>query len=85
MGRRFITTATMASRRASEGAGLLQEEITHLSGAEIVMRVIRPRKYVPGKQTSHSFHITWLLPKGDLYQGGRHALTAHKELSEPLP
>lgn len=82
MGQRFITTATMASRRVSEGAGLLQEEITHLSGAEIVMRMIRPRKYVPGKQRSHSFHITWLLPKGDLYQGRWHTLTSHKRLSE---
>lgn len=70
MGQRFITTATMASRQASEGAGSLQEEITHLSGAEIVVRMIRQRKYGRGKQTSHSLHITWLLPTGDLYQGG---------------
>lgn len=50
MGQRFITTATMASRRVSEGVGLLQEEITHLSGAEIVVHMIRQRKYGLGKQ-----------------------------------
>lgn len=34
----------MASRQASEGGGLLREEITHLSGAEIVVHMISPRK-----------------------------------------
>lgn len=80
MGQRFITSATMANRRASEGAGhALQEEITHLSGAEIVLCMIRQSKYVPGKQTSHSLYITWLLPKGDFYQGRWHTLTVHKQ------
>lgn len=57
--------------RAFEGAGLLQEEITHLSAAESAVRVIRQRKYGRGKQTRHSSHITWLLQKAQLYQGTR--------------
>lgn len=30
----------------------------------MVMYMIRPRKYDRGKQTSHSFHLTQLLPRG---------------------
>lgn len=68
-----------ASRQASEGAGSLQEEITHLSGAEIVVRMIRQRKYGP-RQTNKPF-ITHNLVI-DSYQGGWHALEDRKPLSE---
>lgn len=44
----------MAGRQVSEGAGSLQEEITHLSAAEIVMRMIRPEKIWP-KKTNKPF------------------------------
>lgn len=46
-GQRFITAATMQRRQASEGGGLLQEEISHLSGAETVERMVRQRKCSP--------------------------------------
>lgn len=46
---RFITTTTMPRRQASEGGGLLQEEITHLSGAEAVERMIRQTKCSRGQ------------------------------------
>lgn len=55
VGQWFITAATMVSRQASEGGGLLWEEITHLSGAEIVVRMIRQRKCVRRRQTNTSF------------------------------
>ena len=67
------------SRQASEGAGSLQEEITHLSGAEIVVRMIRQRKYGP-RQTNKPFITQNLVI--DFYQGGWRALVGRKPLSE---
>lgn len=42
--------------RASEGAGLLQEDITYLSGAEIVVHMIRLRKKKAAKANKQAIH-----------------------------
>lgn len=49
MAQQFITTATM--KAASQ-----REEITHLSAAEIVVRVIRQRNVTAGAKTNTPFH-----------------------------
>lgn len=59
MGQWFITTVTMASRKASEGTDLLQEEITHLSLPwRSCAWLGRENMAEPNKQTA-AFSILW--------------------------